>query len=52
MNDAPIEPSADLRTFANQMRQMFVALVAEGFTRDEALVVIGHVISSVTGGDS
>jgi len=42
---APVEPSADLRTFANFLHQAYVALVAEGFTEKQALAVLGTVIS-------
>ena len=44
------EPSADARTFAKGMRQLFVALQQEGFTVQEALVVIGQVIAAGMGG--
>lgn len=40
----PCEPSADLRQAASAMRQMFVALVNEGFSEDQALQIIGHVL--------
>lgn len=41
---APREPSADLRQAASAMRQMFVALVNEGFSETEALQIIGHIL--------
>jgi len=40
-----MEPSADLRASANAMRQMFIALTNEGFTSQEALVIIGTIIA-------
>lgn len=40
-----IEPSAEQRAAAKSVRQMFVALVDEGFTEPQALVIIGHVLS-------
>lgn len=40
----PVEPSADLRAFASIMRQMFVALVDQGFTEQQALTIIGQAI--------
>lgn len=46
MNAAPMEPSADLRMVANALRQMFVALVSEGFTEPQALGIIGQVIAA------
>lgn len=50
----PTEPSADLRQLASLYYQMFVALVAEGFTEPQALKVIGSVIAASfqAGGDS
>ena len=41
----PMEPSADWRTMANQFRQMFVALSAEGFSEREALMIVGQVVA-------
>ncbi len=38
------EPSADIRMFASRMWQMYVALTLEGFSEQQALVVIGQVI--------
>jgi hypothetical protein len=43
---SPIEPSADLRTFASWMRQTYVALTLEGFTEREALVIIGQLLAA------
>lgn len=40
------EPSADMREFASNMRQMFVALVQEGFTEPQATHMVGVVISA------
>lgn len=46
------EPAADLRTFARSLRGMYVALVQEGFTPSEALVVIGQWLAALRpGGD-
>lgn len=44
------EPSADLRQFASLVRQMYVALKAEGFDEMQALSVVGQVIASTLGG--
>lgn len=45
------EPSSDSRAFARNMRQLFVALVQEGFTEVEALALVGQVIAaSIIGG--
>jgi hypothetical protein len=48
----PVEPSADLRTFARMSYEMFVALAAEGFTEQQALTIIGQVIAGSQRGDS
>lgn len=40
----PQEPAADLRTLASILRQTYIALCAEGFTQQEALVIIGQII--------
>lgn len=41
-----IEPPADLRTGAKQLRQLFIALINEDFSKSEALAIIGHVIAA------
>lgn len=33
-----------MRSLARSLRDMYVALVAEGFTSSEALEIIGHAI--------
>ncbi len=40
------EPSADLRQMASFLRQMYVALINEGFTEREAVAVLGTVIAA------
>jgi hypothetical protein len=42
--NGPQEPSADLRAAASSVRQMFVALVNEGFTESQALAIVGHIL--------
>lgn len=32
----PVEPSADMRQLTNLLRQMYVGLVEQGFTEDQA----------------
>jgi hypothetical protein len=44
-----IEPSADLRQFAYTTRQMHAALIAEGFTDQQALAIIGQVLAAGLG---
>jgi hypothetical protein len=41
---APYEPSSDMRQLAKSLRDIYQALVLEGFTADEALTIIGHEI--------
>jgi hypothetical protein len=38
------EPAADARAAASTIRQMFVALVHEGFTEHQALIVVGQTL--------
>lgn len=45
------EPPADMRVAAAGLRNMFVALTAEGFTETQALVIIGQVLAA-NGGQS
>lgn len=42
----PTEPSADLREAASALRQMYVALVNEGFSVDEAMTIVGKVVAA------
>lgn len=45
------EPSADIRMFASGMWQMYVALTLEGFSEQQALVVIGQMlVANMQGG--
>ena len=46
MSNGPMEPRADMRATANELRQMFIALTIEGFTSQEALVIIGTIITA------
>lgn len=50
MSNGPIEPSGDLRVFANFLRQMYLALIAEGFDDQQALTIIGQTLAANTGG--
>jgi len=42
------EPNAVNRQAAREMRDLFNALTAEGFTEPQALTIIGHVIAGAT----
>lgn len=48
---APREPSADIRQAASALRQMFIALTAEGFDERQALVIIGQVLAAGKSGN-
>jgi len=50
MSNGPIEPRADLRLMAHELREMYVALLAESFSAQEALVIIGQIIATNRGG--
>lgn len=52
MASAPIEPSADMRAFAHTTREMYLALIAEGFTEREAFNIVGVTIAASFGGGS
>lgn len=54
MSNTPEEASADMRQLARVYRDMYVALVAEGFSPPEALTIIGHTIGAMlkSGGSS
>lgn len=41
------EPAAAVRQFARTMREMYVALVQEGFTEQQSMSAITTVIQSV-----
>lgn len=43
------EPAAEQRKFAAILRQMYVALVQEGFTSAEAMQIIGTTIAAEMG---
>ena len=43
--DPSREPPADIRALARSLREMYLALRAEGFTETQALVIVGQVIA-------
>lgn len=49
--NGPVEPSAETRQAANALRQMYVALIEQGFTQDEAMGIIGISIAAAIRGD-
>jgi hypothetical protein len=50
--NGPIEPSADLRQMAATLHGMYVALMQEGFTEREALVIIGQILAANAKGET
>lgn len=52
MIPGPVEPSAELRVLASVLRQAYVALVAEGFTEQQALAIVGQLLAANTGGQT
>lgn len=44
-----IEPSADLRTAAKALRELYVALRASGFTQQEALTLLAALLVGQSG---
>lgn len=45
-NIGPTEPSADIRRAASAVRQIFVALVMEGFNETQALAIVGAILAN------
>jgi hypothetical protein len=41
---APEEASAAMRAMARTVRDMYIALCAEGFTATEALIIVGQML--------
>lgn len=49
----PIEPSADVRASAHNIREVYLALLAEGFTEGQAMmIVVALSAAAVQGGGS
>jgi hypothetical protein len=44
------EPSAAMREAARAVRETFVALVNEGFTEQQALIIVGQILMMNPGG--
>lgn len=43
---APYEPTADMRQLAKKLRDIYQALIIEGFSDRQALAIIGEVIAA------
>lgn len=46
------EPSADVRQAAGQLRELYNALTMEGFSPQEALVIIGQMMAAGQNGQN
>jgi hypothetical protein len=46
--NGPREPSSDLRQLASTLHQTFIALTNEGFTEQQALVIIGQILAAAS----
>ena len=44
--NGPREPAAAMRVAAATVREMYIALIHEGFTEDQALRVVGHILEA------
>jgi hypothetical protein len=44
--NGPIEPPADMRAAAKQLRSLFISLTNEDFTEQQALVIIGQILAA------
>lgn len=41
-----VEPTADMRTAAKSLREMYVAMMDEGFTENQTLKVLGAMLGT------
>lgn len=46
MSNHPTEPASDLRQLASALWQTFVALTQEGFSEQQALIIIGQMLAA------
>jgi len=49
MTSPPMEPAAEIRRLANAVRQVYVALINEGFSEAQALTVVGQILIANAG---
>ena len=47
----PVEPRADLRQAAHGLMEIFVSLKDAGFTEQQALIILGHMMSGQKGAE-
>lgn len=45
-SNGPIEPPADMRAAAKSLRGLFISLTNEGFSEQQALVIIGQILAA------
>jgi hypothetical protein len=45
-----VEPSAEQRTAAKTIRAFYIALLDEGFTEAQSLVIVGQMMSAAANG--
>lgn len=50
MSNGPIEPAAGMRSAGREIHQLFVSLTQAGFSEDQALKIIGHMLANTNGG--
>jgi hypothetical protein len=50
--NSPTEPAAELRQLAGFLWQTYVAMTAEGFNEQQALVIIGQILAANMGNNS
>lgn len=45
-----VEPSAEMRDAAHKLREMYIALLMEGFTEAQSLQIVGYALAGNGGG--
>lgn len=44
--NVPVAPSAETRVLAHSIREVYLALTREGFTKDEAMELVGRMLAA------
>ena len=42
--NSPVEPRTEIQTAAHVVREIYLELLTEGFTEQQALVIVGQII--------